>query len=59
MSLKEGFIPATINTRHIDPACPINLITEPTNASLDIAITNSFGFGGLNAVLVLKRFRPD
>jgi 3-oxoacyl-[acyl-carrier-protein] synthase II len=59
MSLKQGFVPATINTRTIDPACSINLITQPHEASLDIAITNSFGFGGLNAVLVLKRFRPD
>ncbi len=59
MSLKEGFIPATINTRNLDPQCAINLITEPTKASLDIAVTNSFGFGGLNAVLVLKRFRPN
>jgi 3-oxoacyl-[acyl-carrier-protein] synthase II len=59
LSLKEGFIPATINTRKIDPECSINLITESTKASLGIAITNSFGFGGLNAVLVLKRFSPD
>ena len=58
MSLKEGFIPTTINTRDIDPACPINLITASAKGFMNIAITNSFGFGGINAVLALKSFRP-
>jgi 3-oxoacyl-[acyl-carrier-protein] synthase II len=56
MSLKEGIITPTINTRDIDPGCDINLITNTTKTPLNIAITNSFGFGGVNAVLVLRRF---
>jgi 3-oxoacyl-[acyl-carrier-protein] synthase II len=55
MSIKEGIIPPTINTSDIDPECDINLVTTATRASIEIAITNSFGFGGVNAVLVLKK----
>jgi 3-oxoacyl-[acyl-carrier-protein] synthase II len=55
MSIKEGIIPPTINTRDIDPKCDINLSTTATLASIEIAITNSFGFGGVNSVLVLKK----
>ena len=56
MSVREGFIPATVNTRKIDSACPVNVITTPTTLSLETAITNSFGFGGANAVLVIKKY---
>jgi 3-oxoacyl-[acyl-carrier-protein] synthase II len=56
MTLKEGFVPPTINTRNIDPDCEINLITEGAELPVDLAITNSFGFGGVNTVLVLRRF---
>lgn len=55
MSIKEGIIPPTINTSDIDPECNINLITTAAYASIELAITNSFGFGGVNAVLVLKK----
>ncbi len=57
MSLNEGIITPTINTHNIDPECGINLITDASEFPMDIAITNSFGFGGVNAVLTLKRFR--
>jgi 3-oxoacyl-[acyl-carrier-protein] synthase II len=56
MSLQEGVIPPTINTRDIDPDCAINLITGMTEIPVNIAVSNSFGFGGLNAALALKRF---
>ncbi len=56
MSIKEGFITPTINTSNIDPACEINLITQPAEASLDVALTSSFGFGGVNAILVLRKY---
>lgn len=55
MSLKEGIIPPTINLKDKDPECDINVIHEKTDMNIEIAITNSFGFGGVNAVLILKR----
>jgi 3-oxoacyl-[acyl-carrier-protein] synthase II len=54
MSIKEGIIPPTINIIEKDPECDINVVTEKKNADIRIAITNSFGFGGVNAVIVLK-----
>lgn len=55
MSLKEGIIPPTINLSDKDPACDINVITEMKAIPLNIALSNSFGFGGMNAVLVMKK----
>jgi 3-oxoacyl-[acyl-carrier-protein] synthase II len=55
MSLKEGVIPPTINVVDPDPRCGINLVTEETKGALNIAVSNSFGFGGINAVLVLRK----
>lgn len=55
MSLNEGIIPPTINLHQKDSACNINVITEMKESPLKIAISNSFGFGGMNAVLVMKK----
>jgi 3-oxoacyl-[acyl-carrier-protein] synthase II len=55
MSLKEGVIPPTINLEDHDPKCGISVVTEEVKGALDIAVSNSFGFGGVNAVLVMKR----
>lgn len=54
MSIKERIIPPTINITEKDHECDINVITEKKEANIKIAITNSFGFGGVNAVIVLK-----
>lgn len=54
MSIKEGIIPPTINTKEIDKDCDVNLIVEKRALPIKIALSNSFGFGGVNAVLVLK-----
>ncbi|MEW6108864.1 MAG: beta-ketoacyl synthase N-terminal-like domain-containing protein [Nitrospirota bacterium] len=56
ISLKKGIIPPTINLREQDTRCSLNIVTKKTAADISIAISNSFGFGGVNAVLVLKRF---
>jgi 3-oxoacyl-[acyl-carrier-protein] synthase II len=55
MSIKEGIVPPTINITDKDPECDINVITKKIKADIKTAITNSFGFGGVNAVIVLKR----
>ncbi|MCL5024351.1 MAG: beta-ketoacyl-[acyl-carrier-protein] synthase family protein [Nitrospirae bacterium] len=54
MSLREGIIPPTINLGDRDPECNINIVTEKRDADIRIALSNSFGFGGVNAVVVLK-----
>lgn len=58
MSINEGIIPPTMNLTEQDTECDINIIKEKPSVGSDIkiAITNSFGFGGVNAVIVLKRF---
>jgi 3-oxoacyl-[acyl-carrier-protein] synthase II len=56
MSIKEGIIPPTINLNKKDPECGINVITEKKEADILTAISNSFGFGGVNAVVVLKKY---
>jgi 3-oxoacyl-[acyl-carrier-protein] synthase II len=54
MALKEGFIPPNINCEEVDPECPVNISTQPDcQATLKRAVSNSFGFGGANAALVL------
>jgi 3-oxoacyl-[acyl-carrier-protein] synthase II len=55
MSMQEGIIPPTINLGEKDPECDINIITKKKKADIHIALSNSFGFGGVNAVVVLKK----
>jgi 3-oxoacyl-[acyl-carrier-protein] synthase II len=56
MALQNQWLPPTATTASIDPACSFRLVTEPEPASFDYALTNSFGFGGANASVVLKRW---
>jgi 3-oxoacyl-[acyl-carrier-protein] synthase II len=56
MSLKEGIIPPTLNVPPRDDCCNIALVRKVTMKKMRLALTNSFGFGGLNAVAVLKKF---
>jgi 3-oxoacyl-[acyl-carrier-protein] synthase II len=57
MSMKEGILPPTINLKERDPECDLDYVTESRKAEIKFAISQSFGFGGVNAVLVFKR--PD
>jgi 3-oxoacyl-[acyl-carrier-protein] synthase II len=55
MSLREGVLPPTINSRGKDSRCGIHLITEKSNVAIETALSSSFGFGGVNAVLVFRK----
>lgn len=57
-ALKEGFLPPTINYKNSDPECDLNYVpNEGRDADFSYALSNSFGFGGHNASLVLKAYR--
>lgn len=56
MAIQEGKIPANINIKNLDPEIPLTCInTEVVEKEVKIALTNSFGFGGHNSTLILKK----
>jgi 3-oxoacyl-[acyl-carrier-protein] synthase II len=57
MSIDEGIIPPTINLKERDPECDLDYTTELRRADIEFAISHSFGFGGVNAVLVMKKLK--
>jgi 3-oxoacyl-[acyl-carrier-protein] synthase II len=56
-SLQQSIIPPTINQEQPDPVCNLDYVpNEAREANLNIGLSNSFGFGGHNAVIVLKNY---
>lgn len=57
LMMKHGFVAPNINIEELDERClGINIVTnEAIDKAMDITLSNSFGFGGVNAVLVLKK----
>jgi 3-oxoacyl-[acyl-carrier-protein] synthase II len=59
LGLSEGIMPPTINYEHPDPECDLDYVpNHARHTDLDIVVSNSFGFGGTNACIVLKRYAP-
>ena len=57
-ALRTGIIPPTINLETPDPACDLDYVPNAARrADLDVALSNSFGFGGHNATLAFKAYR--
>ncbi len=57
LALRDGFVPATIGYRTPDPACDLDLVpNEGRAAQIRCALSNSLGFGGHNAAVVLKKW---
>ena len=57
MALQNQMLQPTINLENIDPACRLDYVPNKAIAhSFDIALSNSFGFGGINATLILRRW---
>jgi nodulation protein E len=57
MALRDGTVPPTINYLGTDPACDLDYVpNEARRLSVDVALSNSFAFGGLNAVIAMRRF---
>jgi 3-oxoacyl-[acyl-carrier-protein] synthase II len=57
MAVREGVVPPTINQFERDPECDLDSApNRKVERRVDVALSNSFGFGGHNATLAVKRF---
>jgi 3-oxoacyl-[acyl-carrier-protein] synthase II len=56
MALKGQWLPPTSTLRNPEPTCAFPIVRQPTNASFEYALSNSFGFGGANASLIFRRW---
>ena len=56
-AIKTGIVPPTINLEHPDPECDLDYVPiEAREVDVTVGISNSFGFGGHNATLVIRRY---
>ncbi len=60
LTLHEGVIHPTINHEHPDPECDLDYVPKGARyVQVETALSNSFGLGGQNACLVLRRYREE
>jgi 3-oxoacyl-[acyl-carrier-protein] synthase II len=58
LAIRDGIIPPTINYDTPDPECDLDYVPNiARKAQVNIALSNSFGFGGVNATLVFRKFK--
>jgi 3-oxoacyl-[acyl-carrier-protein] synthase II len=56
LALRRGWLPPTLNLQRPDPACDLDCLPGDGRAAApEVVVSNSFGFGGINATLVLRR----
>ncbi len=55
LALEHGIVPASLNTRHVDPAIDADIVLENREQPVSRVMINAFGFGGSNASLVVGR----
>jgi 3-oxoacyl-[acyl-carrier-protein] synthase II len=59
LAIRHGVLPATLNLDEPDEGCDLDFVPHAARpAELETALTNSFGFGGTNGALIMRRYRP-
>ncbi|MBB6735534.1 beta-ketoacyl-ACP synthase II [Cohnella zeiphila] len=57
LALQNGILPPTINLDRQDPECDLDYVpNEPRRADISVALSNSFGFGGHNATIIMRKY---
>ena len=60
LALRDGFLPATIHYEQPDPACDLDVVPNTGRAArVRYAMSNSLGFGGHNASILLKKWEDE
>jgi 3-oxoacyl-[acyl-carrier-protein] synthase II len=59
-AIQDGFVPPTVNLDNQDPECDLNYTPHVgVQRNIDVAMSNSFGFGGHNAVVIFGKYRQN
>ncbi|MCX7860267.1 beta-ketoacyl-ACP synthase II [Chloroflexus sp.] len=57
LAMQHNLLPATINLQQPDPACDLDFVpNQPRPATIEVALSNSFGFGGHNVCLAFRKY---
>ena len=57
-AIEEGILPPTINYENKDPECDLDYVPNKSRtAEVNVAVSNSFGFGGTNAAIIFRKYK--
>ena len=60
LAIRDQRVPPTINLQRPDPECDLDYVPNKSRqAQVNVALSNSFGFGGQNDTLIIRRWDPD